>query len=236
MSSLQNQLVLLPGWYLVFLFSTVLHEAAHAWAAQIGGDDTAAEGGQVSLDPVPHIRREPVGMVLLPLASLMSSGGLVGWASAPFDPLWQRMYPHRAAWMAAAGPLANLFMVLVAAFLMHLGIALGFFSVPDTIHRAQVVIGASGWAEGAALVLSMLYSLNLLLCVLNLIPLPPLDGISVLGLFFREDTALKIMESSREGVLPLIGMVVVFSIAGAIYRPIFSFSLNLLYPWFSWGS
>ena len=60
--------------YLVFLFSTVLHEAAHAWSAMRGGDLTAYHGGQVSLDPRPHIRREPFGMVLLPLLSLAASG------------------------------------------------------------------------------------------------------------------------------------------------------------------
>ena len=54
-------------FYVVFVFSTVLHEAAHAWAALKGGDPTAYEGGQVTLDPVPHIRREPIGMVLVPI-------------------------------------------------------------------------------------------------------------------------------------------------------------------------
>ena len=54
-----DQLVLAFGWYLVFLFSTTFHEAAHAWVAQLGGDLRAYEGGQVSLDPRPHIRREP---------------------------------------------------------------------------------------------------------------------------------------------------------------------------------
>ena len=52
-------------YYVVFLFSTTLHEAAHAWAAARGGDLTAYHGGQVSLSPIPHIRREPVGMVVL---------------------------------------------------------------------------------------------------------------------------------------------------------------------------
>ena len=54
-------------WYVVFLLSTTCHEASHAWAAQFGGDLTAFHGGQVSLDPIPHIRREPFGMVIFPL-------------------------------------------------------------------------------------------------------------------------------------------------------------------------
>jgi hypothetical protein len=58
----------------VFLFSTTLHEAAHAWAAKLGGDLTAYHGGRVTLDPRPHIRREPFGMVVLPLLSVVTSG------------------------------------------------------------------------------------------------------------------------------------------------------------------
>ena len=57
-------------WYVVFLLSTTCHETAHAWAAKLGGDLTAFHGGQVSLDPIPHIRREPFGMVIFPLADL----------------------------------------------------------------------------------------------------------------------------------------------------------------------
>ena len=61
-------------FYLVFVYSTSLHEAAHAWAAWKGGDSTAYDGGQVTLDPLPHIRREPIGMVVLPLVSVLVSG------------------------------------------------------------------------------------------------------------------------------------------------------------------
>ena len=81
-------------YYIVFLFSTTLHEAAHAWAAKRGGDLTAYRGGQVSLDPLPHIRREPFGMVLLPLLSVAVSGWPFGYASAPYDPAWAQQHPR----------------------------------------------------------------------------------------------------------------------------------------------
>jgi hypothetical protein len=61
-------------FYCVFLFSATLHEAAHAWAAMRGGDRTAYDGGQVTLDPLPQIRREPIGMVILPIVSVQVSG------------------------------------------------------------------------------------------------------------------------------------------------------------------
>jgi hypothetical protein len=94
-------------WYMVFLFSVTLHEAAHAWAAQRGGDPTAYLGGQVSLDPRPHIRREPFGMVILPLFTAITSGWPIGYASTPYDPVWALNHPRRAAWMSLAGPAAN---------------------------------------------------------------------------------------------------------------------------------
>jgi hypothetical protein len=68
-------------YFVVFLFSTTLHEAAHAWAALRGGDLTAYNGGQVTLDPRPHIKREPFGMVVLPLVSALATGWPMGYAS-----------------------------------------------------------------------------------------------------------------------------------------------------------
>src|SRR5687767_6058203 len=86
--------------YVVFVYSTVCHEAAHAWSALKFGDRTAYEGGQVSLDPTPHIRREPFGMVLVPVISLLVTGGLFGWASAPLNAEWVMRNPRKAAWVA----------------------------------------------------------------------------------------------------------------------------------------
>src|SRR5215210_2042258 len=108
-------------FYVVFLFSTTLHEAAHAWAALRGGDRTAYEGGQVTLDPLPHIRREPIGMVVLPLISVLVSGWPLGFASAPYDPEWAEKHPRRAAWMALAGPGANFALVLIAGLSLRIG-------------------------------------------------------------------------------------------------------------------
>src|SRR5437660_25605 len=119
--------------YVVFLFSTTCHEAAHALAAKIGGDPTAALGGQVSLNPIPHIRREPFGMVVVPALSLLTGGFMLGWASAPFDPLWRQRYPRRAAWMALAGPAANFTLVLLSILLIRIGIFTGYFDAPSRL-------------------------------------------------------------------------------------------------------
>src|SRR4051812_33822855 len=136
-------------WYVVFLFSTTCHEAAHAFVAKGEGDLTAFEGGQVTLNPSPHIKREPFGMLLFPIASFLMGGWMMGWASAPYDPAWSARYPHRAAKMALAGPAANFFLALLAGLAVHLGLLTGGFSAPSSpnlppIFRAsQTRVGGS---------------------------------------------------------------------------------------------
>ena len=117
-------------WFLAFLFSTTVHEAMHALAAWRGGDPTAYHGGQVSLSPIPHIRREPIGMLVVPLLTALSQGWAIGWASTPYDPRWAARYPKRSALMAAAGPAGNLLIAFVALVLIKVGLATGLFVAP----------------------------------------------------------------------------------------------------------
>src|SRR5580704_18705543 len=113
-------LVLGVIWYIVFLFSTTCHEGAHALAAKLGGDTTAFEGGQVTLNPIPHIRRETFGMVILPLLGILSGTGLIGYASAPYNPAWSVRYPKRSGLMSLAGPTANFALVIVSGIIMRI--------------------------------------------------------------------------------------------------------------------
>src|SRR3954454_3742538 len=148
-------------WYVVFLFSTTCHEAAHAFVAKREGDLTAFEGGQVTLNALPHIAREPFGMVLFPIISFLMGGWMMGWASAPYDPAWSSRYPHRAAKMALAGPAANFLLALGSALLIHLGLWAGVFHAPATATFTTIVSGTGpGLSEAAAQVLSLLFSLN----------------------------------------------------------------------------
>src|SRR2546427_12053329 len=94
-------------WYAVFLFSTTCHEAAHALAAKLGGDPTAFHGGQVTLNPIPHIRPETLGTGVAPILSYLLGGWMIGWARAPYDPTLQEGFPRPAAWMRLAGPAAH---------------------------------------------------------------------------------------------------------------------------------
>ena len=102
----------------MFVFSLVAHEGAHAIVAKWGGDWTAYNQGQASLNPVPHMRREPAGLIVIPILTYLSGGFMMGWASAPYHVEWSRRYPGRAALMAAAGPAANFILVLIASGLI----------------------------------------------------------------------------------------------------------------------
>jgi Zn-dependent protease len=173
-------------WYLVFVFSTTCHEAAHAFVAYRGGDPTAYAGGHVTLDPVPHIRRSPLGMVVVPIMTFFLNGWMVGWASVPVNPTWARANPRRASLMSLAGPLANLSLALIAFLGLRallgagiLGAASGEGGISDLVGLPQ---GMSQHSLLGAVVhiLSITLELNVVLGLFNLIPFPPLDGAGVL--------------------------------------------------------
>jgi Zn-dependent protease len=223
-------------WYVVFLFSTTLHEASHALVGRMGGDLTAYHAGQVSLDPRPHVRREPFGMVVLPVLSVLIAGWPIGFASAPYDPLWAQRHPSRAAWMAAAGPAANLLLVLVAGLSIWLGIAAGGFAMPERVSASAVVASAGqGLWPAAAFLASALFSMNLLLYAFNLIPLPPLDGAGVLPLLLPERLAEGFQALMRQPLFAIGGLLLAWRAFDSIFDPIFRAALSLLYPGSSWG-
>jgi Zn-dependent protease len=217
-------------WYGVFLFSTVCHEAAHAWSASRMGDNTAAAGGQASMNPWPHIRREPVGMVLVPLLCWFAGGWIIGWASAPYDPAWARRFPRRAALMALAGPLANLALAAGALTLIRLGYEWGQFGAPYSVNPSRLAVSASpGAMDTAALVLSVTASLNLLLCVFNLAPLPPLDGSNVPLLLLPEGAADRYAAAMRHPMLRYAGILLASRLIPPILPRLLAVCAGLVY-------
>jgi Zn-dependent protease len=216
--------------YVVFLLSTTCHEAAHALVAKWGGDTTALEGGQVSLNPWPHIRREPFGMVIMPLIGI-ASGFLIGWASAPYNAKWAMENPKHAARMSLAGPMANFGIATLAGIIMRIGLATGSF-VPLEPSYSQIVGPATqgGIGEGVATILSIFFSLNILLGCFNLIPFPPLDGYGVLGLFLSEAGAVRLqMLRMRMGVMSFVGLVIAWQVFDRYYPTIFNTALHVFY-------
>lgn len=225
--------------YVVFLLSTTVHEAAHAWAALRGGDRTAYEGGQVTLDPMPHIRREPIGMVVLPLISVAIMGWPLGYASAPYNVAWARRYPDRAAWMALAGPGSNLFLLLIAALVINVGVLAGVFYAPDTINFIDVTAATAGsdsWWNAVAIVVGGFFSMNLLLMVFNLLPVPPLDGSAALVLLLPEKVVPRYQEAlwGNPG-LSLLGIFLAWQVFGFVFQPLFTMAISWLYPGVSYS-
>jgi Zn-dependent protease len=217
--------------YVVFLFSTTCHEAAHSLVARRGGDMTAHDAGQVSLNPLPHIRREPFGMVVMPLLGIVSKTGLIGWASAPYDPRWAAAYPKRAAWMSLAGPIANFSLAILAAILMRVGMAFGVFGPTEPFFSHMVQVEQPGTVmDGVATVLSVLFSLNILLGTFNLIPFPPLDGYGILGLFVSEKGALRLQEwRYKVGGMAILGLIVAWQIFNRVFPPVFDWATRVFY-------
>jgi len=211
-----EQLALGFIWYVVFLFSTTCHEAAHALAAKIGGDETASLGGQVTLNPVPHIQREPWGMVIIPILMLVLNGSIIGWASAPYDPHWERRHPRRAAWMALAGPATNYLLMLIAAVGLRVGWSQGWLHSggprPDF---AENLLGA-------------LFSLNLLLGTFNLLPVPPLDGSTGIMLFMGESRAQRYLDWVRGNSYGILGLVLAIFAFRYVYGPIETVATEVL--------
>jgi Zn-dependent protease len=200
--------------YIVFLFSTTCHEAAHAYVALKGGDPTAAEGGQVSLNPIPHIRREPFGMVVLPILSVITSGGMIGWASAPYNPAWQRAYPQRAALMSLAGPAMNFFMMFVSGVLLRVGNATGIFEQPGV------------WLAISEF-LQICFQLNLLLGIFNMLPFPPFDGFGVLALFTGRIGGLENLRM-RMSQFSIIGLLIGWQAIRYIFPPVYRIAYGII--------
>jgi Zn-dependent protease len=219
-------------FYVVFLFSTTLHEAAHAWMAKRGGDLTAYRGGQVSLSPLPHIRREPFGMVILPIISVLISGWPFGFASAPYDPDWAMRYPKRAATMALGGPVANLILVLISGILLRILHTTGTFAPPESITFGHLATTEAGGLWPAfAFLLGAIFSLNLLLGTFNLLPVPPLDGSGLPPFFLSPANARSYQQFLwSTPAIGLIGIIIAWQVFHYLFDPIFLGAVNLLYP------
>ncbi len=174
----------LAVWYVVFLFSVTFHEYAHARAAAWLGDRTAYFGGYTTLDPTPHLKRSPFGLIFVPIVTFIQVHWMMGWASVPYDPIWGKRHPLGQALMSAAGPLAN-FVLCAAAWIMLKALlawrVVCVTPIPTLDHWVDVVGHTSRSPLAACcLALTILVDLNLILGLFNLMPVPPLDGAGIL--------------------------------------------------------
>ena len=218
-------------WYVIFLFSLVLHEFSHAIAAFKLGDRTAFEAGQVSLNPIPLLRREVFGTIIVPIASFIFGGWMLGWASTPFDYRWAEKNMEKSAIMSLAGPAANFALIILAVVLIRIGYAADIFYAPDSIDFSHVTASFEGGIYSTLSVfLSILFSLNLILMLFNLLPLPTFDGSNLLLFFVKGEQARKVFEFIHNPKFTFFSVFVAWNIFDYIFYPIHLFAINLLYP------
>jgi Zn-dependent protease len=196
-------------WVLPVLFAITVHEVAHGWLASRLGDKTALMLGRLTLNPVKHV--DPLGTILIPgLLMLMQTGFIFGWAK-PVPITWQNLgRPKRdMALVAAAGPAANLGMGIAWALLIRGGLLLG------EVGYALIYMGVAG------------IFINTILMILNLLPLPPLDGGRVMTGLLPGPWAYKLSRVEPYGFLILI-VLLVTGLLGLLLWPLISLVMTAL--------
>jgi Zn-dependent protease len=184
------------------LFAITLHEAAHGYVARHFGDMTAYQQGRITLNPLRHI--DPVGTILVPLLSLMFSGILFGWAKpVPVNFAALRHPKKDMLWVAIAGPASNLVMALGWALLYKMA-----WMFPENYFAEPML----GMAEIGILI-------NVVLMVLNLFPLPPLDGGRVAVSMLPHRQAYMLAKIEPYGMFILIFLLIT-NILGQILWPL----------------
>ena len=173
------------------LFAITLHEAAHGYVARHFGDMTAYQQGRISLNPLRHI--DPIGTVLVPLLTLFVGGILFGWAKpVPVNFAALRHPKKDMLWVAIAGPATNLVMALGWALVYKFA-----WTFPDN-YFAEPMLGMAEWG----------IKINVILMVLNLLPLPPLDGGRVAVSLLPHRQAFLLSKIEPYGIFILIFMAV----------------------------
>ena len=204
-----GQLVII---FAVLLFSLTVHESAHAWTAARFGDPTAQRLGRISLNPAVHV--DPVGTVLLPLVAFVTGAPIIGWAKpVPVDARYLARPRQDFLFIAAAGPASNLVLATMASVVMRM--------VPVSPVEFGIGPAVPVWTIAA-----MIFELNLLLAVFNMVPVPPLDGGNVLAGLLPAGLA-----RAYDGVLRRWGFLVLY---GLLLTGALSYLIEPPYLFLSW--
>jgi len=190
-----NELTMLQQiavWIWPVIFAITVHEAAHGWMASKLGDQTARALGRLTLNPIKHI--DPIGTVVVPLVLLVLGGMVFGWAKpVPVNPKHFKHPKKDMAWVAVAGPASNLLMAIGWAICIKIG-----YGLMDSLPTLGAFLFYSGMAG---------VSINLVLLVLNLVPIPPLDGSRVVSALLPPRQAYQYNLIEPYGLFILLGLV-----------------------------
>lgn len=191
------------------IFAITVHEAAHGYVARYFGDMTAQEQGRISLNPARHI--DPVGTLLIPALTLALGGILFGWAKpVPVNFMRLRHPKHDMFWVAAAGPFSNLIMAILWAMVIKIHDVF-----PESVALPLVLMGAVG------------VMINTVLMVLNLMPLPPLDGGRIVLSLLPNHLAIKFAQIERYGFIILM-VLLLTNLLSVIMNPFIMAALNII--------
>jgi Zn-dependent protease len=199
----------IAAYALPILFAITVHEAAHGYAAKYFGDLTAERLGRITLNPFKHI--DPIGTILLPALSILLGGILFGWAKpVPVNFANLRRPKEDMLWVALAGPASNFVMALCWGLILA---RVELFPLPAQNFLAQMSLAG--------------IQINLVLLVLNLFPLPPLDGGRVAVSLLPMKAAIAFARVERYGMLILIALLFT-GILSIILSPVLKFFQHLL--------
>ncbi|MAS82637.1 MAG: site-2 protease family protein [Legionellales bacterium] len=209
----------LPIFYQIFvwsvpaLFAITLHEVGHGWVAMMLGDSTAKDMGRLSINPLKHI--DPVGTVVVPLIMFFVSGFIFGWAK-PVPVNWNQLDNKKRdiALVALAGPFANLIMIVFWAIIAK------FFII--SAEQGNTIANIFSLMALAGIVI------NSLLMILNLFPLPPLDGSRVVYSLLPESIASQYTKIEPYGLIILV-LLLVSGILFKIIEPFISYIQQVMY-------
>jgi Zn-dependent protease len=221
-----SDLVLAVTQFVILLFSLSVHESAHAWTASRLGDQTARMLGRVSLNPVDHI--DPIGTLLIPAIAIFGpligmgflGGYIFGWAKPV--PIISRNFTNFKRddmLVSLAGPASNLLLAVIFFF----GLAGIYFSIGHLPHGAD----PSTFQEALGMIFNVGLQLNLVLCIFNLFPIPPLDGSHILRQVLSYDAAQAFDRITGFASYILIILVARF-LLGPLLNPVLGLAYRLL--------